>query len=163
METRNLIEYAIEKEVMSRRMYENAAERTENDEARMMFHQLAGFEADHVKIFTQAMDSEIQRLGFDVPGFLSECETKAFQLSEDFDQQALDDAPMEKILDEAGKFEKSMSEFYARIAETSGNPTIVAMGKRLAGEERDHYEYVTRLAGTLGLSMDTQEEEFHAH
>ena len=41
MEIREVIEFALEKEVMSRRMYERVAERCDSDEARMMLLQLA--------------------------------------------------------------------------------------------------------------------------
>ncbi|HPR63419.1 MAG TPA: ferritin family protein [Thermoanaerobaculia bacterium] len=162
MNIQELIEYAIEKEVMSRRMYETVAERCEDDEARMMILQLAGFEATHIDIFTRALEPEIKKLSFDVQNFIKDCEIRPFRLSNVFDQSALDQAGLEEVLKVARGFEKSMSEFYGSIADTVPGETIKSMGKRLAGEELGHYEYISRIEGILGLSSDVHDEEFHA-
>ena len=163
MEKKELIEFALEKEVMSRRMYEDVAERCGNDEARMMLLQLAGYEAEHIKIFTRALSNEIAALNFDTEGYLSDCGTKPFHLSDTFDEKALTESSLEEVLTAARNFEKMMAEFYGKLSEDSDDPTVTSMGQRLSKEEMGHFEYVARVQETLGITPETHDEEFHAH
>lgn len=161
MNIRETIEYALEKEVMSKRMYSHVAGKTDNDEARMMLEQLAGYEATHIEIFTRALRTEIEKIGFDTESFIDSCETKPFRMMADFDQAALENSSLEEVIRIARTFEKQMSEFYGNLAAETGDETVRAMSERLSGEEMSHFEYVKRVEGVLGLSLDTDEEEFH--
>lgn len=162
METRAVIEFALEKEVMARRLYEFLAEQAGQDDARMMFLELVTFEADHVAIFIQALAGEIKRLKFDTKAYLEKAETAPFHIPGGIDEKSLQDSSMEDILKAAKKFEKRMSEFYKEVAESPAGEEVKAMGTRLSREELNHYDHITRIEEVLNLSLDGDEGEFHA-
>ena len=161
MNTRELVEFALEKEVMSRRMYEAVAAKIEDDEARMMVLQLAGFEATHIAVFTEALRMQIEAIAFDSDGFVQGCETRPFHLFDDFDQEALNHATIEEILRAAERFEKTMADFYAGLASRFDDEQIRSAGSRLSDEEMSHYRYIGQIREIMGLSLDTHDEEFH--
>lgn len=162
MDTRAVIEFALEKEVMARRFYEFLAEQAGADDARMMFLELATFEAGHVEIFTRAMAGEIKRLRFDTKAYLDQAEAAPFHIPGGVDEKTLQDRSMEDILKVAKQFEKRMSEFYQEVAEGAAAEEVKAMGLRLSREELTHYDHVTRIEEVLHLSLDGDEGEFHA-
>lgn len=162
MDTRGVIEFALEKEIMARRFYEMLADQAGMDEARMMFLELASFEAGHIDIFVQAMVGEIKRLNFDVKAFLDRAEAAPFHMPGGVDEKTLHDSPMEDILKVAKKFEKRMSEFYAEVAADAASEEVKAVGTRLSKEELNHFDHVTRIEDVLNLSLDGDEGEFHA-
>lgn len=162
MDTRGVIEFALEKEVMARRFYEFLADQAGMDEARMMFLELVSFEAGHIDIFVKAMEGEIKRLDFDVKGFLERAEAAPFHMPGGVDEKTLQDSPMEDILKTAKRFEKRMSEFYRDVAADAASEEVKAVGVRLSKEELSHYDHVTRIEEVLNLSLDADDGEFHA-
>ncbi len=162
MDTRGIIEFALEKEIMARRFYEFLADQAGMDEARMMFLELASFEAGHIDIFVRAMAAEIQRLNFDVKGFLDRAEAADFHMPGGVDDKTLRESPMEDILKVAKGFEKRMSEFYQEVADGASSEEVKAVGLRLSREELSHYDHVVRVEEVLNLKLDDDEGEFHA-
>ena len=162
MDTHGVIEFALEKEVMARRLYEFLAEQAGMDEARMMFLELVSFEAGHIDIFVKVMAGEIKRLNFDVKEFLDRAEAAPFHMPGGVDEKTLQDSPMEDILKTAKKFEKQMSEFYREVAAGEASEEVKAVGTRLSKEELDHFDHVTRIEEVLHLSIDEDDGEFHA-
>jgi len=162
MEMQDIIEFALEREVMSRRLYERLASRTKQDDARMMFLELVSFEAEHVRIFTQALQGEIDGLGFNVPSYLEAVEGRPFNMPGLMTEKVLKSGTMREILPVAKKFEKTMSEFYAAVSEQSKEKPIKEAALRLSREETTHIEYVERVEEVLRLSVDTDDGEFHA-
>lgn len=162
MDTRAAIEFALEKEVMARRLYEHLAEQAGADDARMMFLELVTFEASHVDQFVKAMEGEIKRLGFEVKPFLELAEGAPFHMPGGVDEKTLQDRSMEEILKAAKAFEKRMAEFYGDVAEGSTREEVKAMGTRLAKEELQHFEHLKRIEEVLHLSLDQDDGEFHA-
>jgi len=162
MDTRGVIEFALEKEVMARRLYEYLADQAGMDEARMMFLELVSFEAGHIDIFVKAMAGEIKRIHFDVKAFLDRAEAEPFHIPGGVDEKTLQESPMEDILKVAKSFEKKMSEFYKEVADGAASEEVKAVGVRLSKEELSHFDHVTRIEEVLNLTLDGDDGEFHA-
>ena len=161
MEIRDVIEFALEREVMARRLYEQLASRTRQDDARMMFLELVTFEAEHVRIFARALSAEIKRLGFDVPSFLEKAEAKTFTMPGILDNQTLNTGALADVLPAAKSFEKGMAAFYTQVAGHSALPQVKEACLRLSAEEMSHYDYVVRIEEVMKLSPEFDDGEFH--
>jgi rubrerythrin len=162
MPMKDVIEFALDREVMSRRLYEHLASRTKQDDARMMLLELVSFEAEHVRIFTRALKGEIDRLRFNILAYLEAVECRPFSMPGLLTEAVLKTGTMKEILPAAKKFEKTMSEFYAKVAEQSQEKPVQEAARRLSKEEMGHFEYVVRVGEVLGLSLDLDDGEFHA-
>ena len=159
---RELVEFAVRQEVFSRRIYERMAQRTSNDEARMMLSQLAGFEADHVQDFSTALEKEIRREGIHLKAVLEQAEHDPIELPEGINEAALASAPLEEVVKLAKGMEKAMAAFYRDLSLQSVSERITQASDKLSGEELEHLEMLRRIEGVLRLNLTDHEGDFHA-
>jgi rubrerythrin len=159
---KELIEYALRREVFSRRLYEIVSEKIENTEAKMMLIELANFEASHVQDFSLALETEIRREKINLKEFLKECEEIPLNFPGYISEQDIEKANIGKILNIAKKLEKQMASFYKDLSKQTDNPHISETADKLSGQEMEHIKYIKRAEEILQLDIETQEGEFHA-
>lgn len=159
---RELIEYALKREVFSKRIYEKILEMIEDDEAKMIIIELANFEASHIQDFSVALEREIRREKINVSEFLKECEEAPLEIPELFKKEELERADLSFILNLAKKMEKEMASFYKDLSKQIDNPHISETADKLSIQEMEHIKYIKRAQEILNLDIETQEGEFHA-
>ncbi|MEJ5166666.1 MAG: ferritin family protein [Thermoanaerobaculia bacterium] len=159
---RELIEYALKREVFSKRIYEKILGMVEDNEAKMIIIELANFEASHIQDFSVALEREIRREKINVSEFLKECEEAPLEIPELFKEKDLEKADLPFILNLAKKMEKEMASFYKDLSKQIDNPHISETADKLSIQEMEHIKYIKRAQEILNLDIETQEGEFHA-
>ncbi len=159
---KELIEYALRREVFSKRLYEKLSEMIEKTEAKMMIIELANFEASHIQDFSLALDLEIRREKINLKEFLNKCEETPLDVPGYFKEQDIEKANIGKILQIAKKMEKEQAIFYKDLSKQTDNPHISETADKLSGQEMEHLKYIKRIEEILNLDIETMEGEFHA-
>lgn len=159
---RELIEYALKKEVFSKRIYERILEKIEDSEAKMIVIELANFEASHIQDFSVALEREIRREKINVNEFLKECEEAPLEIPGLIKNGDIEKANLSFILSVAKKMEKEMASFYKDLSKQIDNPHISETADKLSIQEMEHIKYIKRVEEILNLDLETQEGEFHA-
>lgn len=159
---KELIEYALTREVFSKRLYEKLSERIENMEAKMIIIELANFEASHIQDFSLALDLEIRREKINLKEFLNKCEEAPLDVPGYFKEQDIEKSDIGKILQIAKKMEKEQAVFYKDLSKQTDNTHISETADKLSGQEMEHIKYIKRVEEILNLDIETQEGEFHA-
>ncbi len=159
---KDLIEYALRREVFSRRFYEKIAEKIEDQEAKMMVLELSNFEASHVQDFSLALEREIRREKINISDFLEECEKLPLEIQEYFKESDLERFNINEMLSIAKKMEKEMASFYQDLSKQAENPHISETADKLSIQEMEHIKYIKRVEEILHLDIETHEGDFHA-
>lgn len=159
---KELIEYALKREIFSRRIYELILEKVEDEEAKMVLIELANFEASHIQDFSLALDREIRREKINLNEFIQKCEDAPLEIPELFKKEELEKATLPFILNLAKKMEKEMALFYKDLSKQIDNAHISETADKLSIQEMEHIKYIKRAEEILNLDIDTQEGEFHA-
>lgn len=159
---KELIEFALKREVFSRRLYEKILEKVEDMEAKMIIIELANFEASHIQDFSLALEREIRREKINLNEFLQKCEEASLEIPELFKKEELEKANLSIILNIAKKMEKEMALFYKDLSKQVDNPHISETADKLSIQEMEHIKYIKRAEEILNLDIEIQEGEFHA-
>lgn len=159
---KELIEFALKREVFSRRLYEKILEKVEDMEAKMIIIELANFEASHIQDFSLALEREIRREKINLNEFLQKCEEASLEIPELFQKEELEKANLSIILNIAKKMEKEMALFYKDLSKQVDNPHISETADKLSIQEMEHIKYIKRAEEILNLDIEIQEGEFHA-
>lgn len=159
---KEIIEYALKQEVMSRRLYERVLEMIEDEEAKMIVSELINFEASHIQDLSYALEKEIRREKINLTDFLEKCEKEPLEIPNFLKEKEIEKSNLSKILEIAKKLEKDMATFYKDLSRQAENPHITETADKLSIQEMEHINYIKRIEEILKLDIETMEGEFHA-
>ena len=153
----DIFDRALAIEEKSEDFYRNAATRFEGTDLQMLLYQLAEEEIGHQNDVQRMKEMKIQKairekeVDFPVPEFnLQEFD----QVAASGDEQA--------VVDFARRMEKNAAESYRVLAEQCEGE-LAEIASKLQKMEAEHADKLERMAKDIGLSLEEEGGEFHAH
>jgi rubrerythrin len=148
----DVFKQALRNETKARAFYRLASEVTQNDESRMLFIDLAGFEENHARQLidmTQGVDFEAD---WDAEAYLDELEDDPHAGIPEHELQTIHNSDMAEVLKLAREMELSSMTTYRTLAEGVDDEKIRDYFTKLAEQESHHLAEVERRA--LALDME---------
>jgi rubrerythrin len=148
----DLFKQALRNETKAHTFYRLASELARNDESRMLFIELAGFEERHATQLVEMARAVQFDEPWDATAYLDELESDTHASIPDRELHIVLDADMTKVLKLARDMESSAMKTYRNLADDVSDGMIRDYFVSLADQERRHLEHVERMA--LALDMD---------
>jgi len=150
----DVLKNALANEVKAAAFYNLASEITPDDEARMLFIELAGLEEDHAREFLQKAEGTELLDNFDANTYLSGLEENMDDIAKSSHSALLTSGDMGAILDFAIGMEAHARDTYKVMATMVENPSIKKFCQELADEEDDHRKILERAKNSLGMDQE---------
>jgi rubrerythrin len=142
---------ALRNEVKARAFYRLASEVTQNDETRMLFLELAGFEENHADELVKMAQHVRFDEEWDPEGYLDDLESHTHASVSNHELSAVLNGDMGTVLKIARQMEQDSLVAYQSLAESTDHDTARAYFTKLAEQESGHLIEVERMA--LALTM----------
>lgn len=149
---------ALEQEVRSGVFYEKASEVAADDEARMVFLELADLEGGHTRRIVEKFKNTDFGNDFETEAWLEELERESMN---DIQMEADDvvaKGSMRDVLKYALQIEEVARDSYQRLCDAFSDPEDKEFCGMLAGEEQGHINEITRLLRSLDMDEDERPE-----
>lgn len=148
----DVFKQALRNETKARAFYHLASEVTQNDESRMLFIDLAGFEENHARDLIKMAGGVNFPEEWDAEAYLDELEEDTHAGIPDHELKAIHDSDMATVLKLAREMELSSMTTYRTLAAGVADQTLRDYFNKLAEQESHHLAEVERRA--LALDMD---------
>lgn len=149
-ETIKLFKKAIASEIMAGAFYTQASETTQNDEARMIFLELASLEDDHAQELVNAFQKDVEKTVFDAQGYLDTLLKQETPVNTEQSNTILNGTGKE-VLSMAIDLERAAKELYDRLADEVVQPEMKRFCLELSKEEGKHLQQLTDLLDSLDM------------
>ena len=153
-----ILKNALEQEVRSGVFYEKAAEVAQDDEARMVFLELADMEGGHTRRIVEQFKNTDFGDTFETEAWLEELERESI---DDIRMEADDvvaKGDMRDVLKYAVQIEEVAKNSYQRLCDTFTDPDDREFCGMLANEEQGHLNEINRLLQSLDMDEDERPE-----
>jgi len=147
----DIFKKALRNEVKARAFYRLASEVTHNDETRMLFIDLAGFEENHATELVKMAQHVRFEEEWDPEGYLDDLESNTHASVADHELTAVLNGDMGTVLEIARQMEQDSMDAYRSLADGTDHDTARAYFTKLAEQESGHLMEVERRA--LALTM----------
>jgi rubrerythrin len=151
----DVFKQALRNETKARAFYRLASEVTHNDESRMLFIELAGFEESHARQLVDMAHGLRFEDAWDADAYLDELESQTHASIPDHEIHAILDSDMAKVLRLAREMELNSLTAYRTLADGVSDGKIREYFTKLAEQESYHLAEVDRMA--LALEMEDSE------
>jgi len=151
----DVLKNALANEVKAAAFYNLASQITPDDEARMLFLELAGLEEDHAREFLEKAEGTELLDGFDTDAYLSELEENMHDVAKSSHSDLLTCGDMGAVLDFAIGMEAHARDTYQVMASMVENPSIKKYCQVLADEEESHRKMLDQ--AKTSLIMDEED------
>ncbi|MGD2064455.1 MAG: ferritin family protein [Nitrospirota bacterium] len=148
----DVFKQALRNETKARAFYHLASEVTQNDENRMLFIELAGFEENHARQLVDMAQGVSFEEDWDAEAYLDELESDTHASIPDHELHTILDSDMAKVLKLAREMELSSLNAYRTLADGVTDDKVRDYFLTLADQESQHLAQVERMA--LALDMD---------
>ena len=147
-----IFQKALQNEVKAQAFYGLASELTQNDETRMLFIELCGFEENHARNLVAMAQGLSFDHEWDPDAYLTELESNTRASLSDHELNTVLDGDMSKVLEVARGMEENSMTVYRSLADGTSNAEIRSYFNTLAEQERGHLVEVERMALALTMS-----------
>jgi rubrerythrin len=148
----DVFKQALRNETKARAFYRLASEVTQNDESRMLFIDLAGFEENHARQLVEMSQGVDFEQEWDADAYLDELENDIHAGIPEHELNAIHNSDMIEVLKLARQMELSSMTTYRTLAAGVTDTTLRDYFSKLAEQESQHLAEVERRA--LALDMD---------
>jgi rubrerythrin len=149
-----VLKNALTNEVKASAFYNLASKITPDDEARMLFIELAGMEEDHAREFLDKAKGTELVDGFDAESYLAELEEEVNESFKSTHDELLKSGDMNAILSFAIEMETHARDTYQVMASMVDNSAIKKYCMELAMEEEEHRKILERAKASLSMEED---------
>jgi len=148
----DIFKKALRNEVKARAFYRLASEVTHNDETRMLFIELAGFEENHAAELVKMAQHVRFAEGWDPEGYLDDLESHTHASVSDHELSAVLNGDLGTVLEIARQMEQDSMSAYRSLADGADHDQARAYFTKLAEQESGHLLEVERMALALTMS-----------
>ncbi|MBF0469912.1 MAG: ferritin family protein [Gammaproteobacteria bacterium] len=153
-QTLELLKQAIQAEVRSELFYTKAADQTEDDEARMVFIELAGIEDGHARHLVERFSQGATATDVDLHAFLRESEAAGESLLTVEETPLLTEGNMEEVLNFAIAQELKARDNYQQLLHRLSDSEEQKLCQALITEEQNHANRLEQLINSLEMDED---------
>ncbi|MCP4342937.1 MAG: ferritin family protein [Desulfobulbaceae bacterium] len=150
----DVLKNALANEVKAAAFYNLASRITVDDEARMLFIELAGLEEDHAREFLKKAEGTELLEGFDADAYLAELEKDMHEVAKSSHSEMFEKGDMTEVLNFAIDMEAHARDTYQVMASMVDNPAIKRFCNELAAEEESHRKMLDQARTSLAMDEE---------
>ena len=149
-----ILKTALQHEVKASVLYNSAADITEDDESRMLFLELSGFEDDHARRLIEGAKEYPDVDATALATYLREVEGEAEGNLTIEESQVIKRGDMRAILKMAIEFEQSAKAAYQRLAGAAQEGPFREFCETMIQEEQSHADTLTQELHSLDMDLE---------